>query len=95
MSRLEQCRDLAELLKRFQHLRSELSGTLQRAESAVEDQASYVGKENLFRLQEKVEHRIKIATRVRLMLTGSGYLTLTFKLVWVSVPVRCRRLKQN
>lgn len=64
MSRLAQCHVLAELLKRFQHVRGELSGTLQRAESAVGDQASYVGKDNLLRLHEKVEHRVEIATRV-------------------------------
>lgn len=59
MSRLDQCHVLAELLKRFQHVRDELSGTLQRAESAVGDQASYVGKDNLLRLHQKVEHRVE------------------------------------
>ncbi|XP_060907682.1 nesprin-2-like isoform X3 [Labrus mixtus] len=52
--RLERCRVLTELLKRFQSLRGELSGTLQRAESAINEQASYMGKENLQRLHTKV-----------------------------------------
>lgn len=53
--RLEQCDALTELLKRFQSIRGELSGTLQRAESTVREQASYMGKDNLQRLHTKVQ----------------------------------------
>ncbi|KAM9703427.1 nesprin-2-like [Menidia menidia] len=53
--RLEQCSVLTEMLKRFQTLRGELSGTLQRAESTVSEQASYMGKDNLQRLHTKVQ----------------------------------------
>ncbi|XP_076613023.1 nesprin-2a [Chaetodon auriga] len=53
--RLEQCRVLTELLKRFQSIRGELSGTLQRAESTISEQASYMGKDNLHRLNTKVQ----------------------------------------
>lgn len=67
VSRLEQCHVLAELLKRFQHVRGELSGTLQRAESAAGDQASYMGKDNLLRLHKKVEHRVEIVAWVERM----------------------------
>ncbi|XP_069017780.1 nesprin-2a isoform X4 [Embiotoca jacksoni] len=53
--RLEQCRVLTELLKRFQGIRGELSGTLQRAESTISEQASYMGKDNLQRLHTQVQ----------------------------------------
>ncbi|XP_069371611.1 nesprin-2a isoform X5 [Paralichthys olivaceus] len=53
--RLQQCRVLTELLKRFQSIRAELSGTLQRAENSISEQASYMGKENLLRLNSKVQ----------------------------------------
>ncbi|XP_031717653.1 nesprin-2a isoform X2 [Anarrhichthys ocellatus] len=53
--RLEQCYALTELLKRFQSIRGELSGTLQRAESTIREQASYMGKDNLQRLHTKVQ----------------------------------------
>ncbi|XP_037837524.1 nesprin-2 isoform X2 [Kryptolebias marmoratus] len=53
--RLEQCSVLTELLKKFQSRRSELSGTLQRAESTISQQASYIGKDYLQRLHSKVE----------------------------------------
>lgn len=52
--RLEQCCVLTELLKMFQSTRAELSGTLQRAESTISEQASYMGKDNLQRLHTKV-----------------------------------------
>ncbi|KAM6906809.1 nesprin-2a [Lycodopsis pacificus] len=52
--RLEQCYALTELLRRFQSIRGELSGTLQRAES-IREQASYMGKDNLQRLHTKVQ----------------------------------------
>lgn len=48
-----------ELLKRFQGIRGELSGTLQRAESTISEHASYIGKDNLRRLHSKVNHKIK------------------------------------
>ncbi|XP_059211817.1 nesprin-1 [Centropristis striata] len=53
--RLEQCCTLTELLKRFQSVRGELSGTLQRAESTISEQASYMGRDNLQRLHIKVQ----------------------------------------
>ncbi|XP_067338852.1 nesprin-2 isoform X4 [Channa argus] len=53
--RLEQCTFLTELLKRFQSIRGDLSGTLQRAESTISEQASYMGKDNLQRLHSKVQ----------------------------------------
>ncbi|KAM8832006.1 nesprin-2a isoform 3-T3 [Spinachia spinachia] len=53
--RLEQCEALTELLKRFQSIHGELSGTLQRAESTIREQASYMGKDNLQRLHTKVQ----------------------------------------
>ncbi|KAK5852699.1 hypothetical protein PBY51_006549 [Eleginops maclovinus] len=53
--RLEQSNTLTELLKRFQSLRGELSGTLQRAESTISEQASYMGRDNLQRLHTKVQ----------------------------------------
>ncbi|XP_078030046.1 nesprin-2a isoform X4 [Epinephelus lanceolatus] len=53
--RLEQCCTLTELLKKFQSIRGELSGTLQRAESTISEQASYLGKDNLQRLHTKVQ----------------------------------------
>ncbi|GLD49701.1 nesprin-2-like protein [Lates japonicus] len=52
---LEQCCILTELLKMFQSTRAELSGTLQRAESTISEQASYMGKDNLQRLHTKVQ----------------------------------------
>lgn len=52
--RLDQCCILTELLKRFQSIRGELSGTLQRAESTINEQASYMGKDNLQRLHTQV-----------------------------------------
>ncbi|XP_071323734.1 nesprin-2a isoform X2 [Trachinotus anak] len=55
--RLEQCRVLTELLKRFQSIRGELTGTLQRAESTISEQASYMGKDNLQRFHTKVQER--------------------------------------
>ncbi|XP_074540850.1 nesprin-2a [Halichoeres trimaculatus] len=53
--RLEECNVLTELLKRFQSLRGELSGTLQRAESTISEQASYMGKDKLQRFHTKVQ----------------------------------------
>ncbi|XP_070706002.1 nesprin-2a [Pempheris klunzingeri] len=53
--RLEQCNVLTELLKKFQSIRVELSGTLQRAENTISEQASYMGKDNLQRLHTKVQ----------------------------------------
>ncbi|KAI3364132.1 hypothetical protein L3Q82_010949, partial [Scortum barcoo] len=53
--RLKQCEVLTELLKRFQSIRGELSGTLQRAENTISEQASYMGKDNLQRLHTKVQ----------------------------------------
>ncbi|KAK5903261.1 hypothetical protein CgunFtcFv8_007057 [Champsocephalus gunnari] len=53
--RLEQCNTLTELLKRFQSIRGDLSGKLQRAESTISEQASYMGRENLQRLHTKVQ----------------------------------------
>ncbi|XP_054871829.1 nesprin-2 isoform X5 [Amphiprion ocellaris] len=53
--RLEQCCVLTELLKKFQSLHGELSGTLQKAENTISNQASYMGKDNLQRLHTKVQ----------------------------------------
>ncbi|XP_029903714.1 nesprin-2a [Myripristis murdjan] len=53
--RLDQCRALTELLKRFQSVRAELSGTLQRAECAISEQASYMGRDNMQRLYTTVQ----------------------------------------
>ncbi|KAK1889404.1 Nesprin-2 [Dissostichus eleginoides] len=53
--RLEHCNALTELLKRFQSIRGDLSGKLQRAESTISEQASYMGRENLQRLHTKVQ----------------------------------------
>ncbi|KAM3603169.1 uncharacterized protein V6R79_017666 [Siganus canaliculatus] len=53
--RLERCHILTELLKRFQSVRAELSGMLQRAESTIREQISYMGKDNLHRLHTKVQ----------------------------------------
>ncbi|XP_035851599.1 nesprin-2 [Sander lucioperca] len=63
--RLERCYALTELLKRFQSIRGELSGTLQRAESTISEQASYMGKDNLQKLHTKVEE-------IKAELTGLG-----------------------
>ncbi|XP_014859415.1 PREDICTED: nesprin-2-like isoform X6 [Poecilia mexicana] len=52
--RLEQAQALTELLRRFQIMRGELSGTLQTAEATLGEQASYVGKDYLQRLYAKV-----------------------------------------
>lgn len=38
-----------ELLKKFQSCRAQLSSTLQKAEQATSEQASYMGKDNLQR----------------------------------------------
>ncbi|MGH0177112.1 UNVERIFIED_CONTAM: hypothetical protein FKN15_007354, partial [Acipenser sinensis] len=50
----EQCSVLMGLLKKFQGYRSDLSNTLQRAETTISEQASYMGKDNLHQLIEKV-----------------------------------------
>ncbi|KTF78168.1 hypothetical protein cypCar_00022230 [Cyprinus carpio] len=52
--RQEQCTVLMELLKKFQNCRSYLGNTLQRAEQTINEQASYMGKDNLQRLLAKV-----------------------------------------
>uniref|UniRef100_A0A9J7YPI6 Nesprin-2-like n=1 Tax=Cyprinus carpio carpio TaxID=630221 RepID=A0A9J7YPI6_CYPCA len=52
--RQEQCTVLTELLKKFQSCRSYLGNTLQRAEQTINEQASYMGKDNLQRLLAKV-----------------------------------------
>ncbi|XP_042565729.1 nesprin-2-like [Clupea harengus] len=48
--RQEQCSVLMELLKKFQNCRSCLGNTLQRAEHTINEQASYMGRDNLQRL---------------------------------------------
>ncbi|KAM7395095.1 hypothetical protein PAMA_006717 [Pampus argenteus] len=53
--RLDQCCVLTELLKRFQSIRGELSGTIQRAESTINEQVSYMAKDNLQRLHTQVQ----------------------------------------
>ncbi|XP_054474146.1 nesprin-2-like [Anoplopoma fimbria] len=65
--RLEQCCALTKLLKRFQSIRGELSGTLQRAESTLSEQASYMGKDNLQGLHTKVQE-----TKIELNGLGNG-----------------------
>ncbi|XP_073348713.1 LOW QUALITY PROTEIN: nesprin-2a [Pagrus major] len=65
--RLERCDILTELLKRFQSIRGELSGTLQRAESTISEQASYMGRDNLHRLHTKVQE-----TKAELTNLGDG-----------------------
>lgn len=52
--RKKQCNLLLELLKRFQSCRALLSSSLQRAEQAVNEQASYVSKDYLQRSIAKV-----------------------------------------
>lgn len=52
--RKKQCNILLELLKKFQSCRGHLSNTMQRAEQAIGDQASYMGKDNLQRSIAKV-----------------------------------------
>lgn len=52
--RRTQCNVMLELLKKFQSCRSHLSNTMQRAEQAIGDQASYMGKDNLQRTTSKV-----------------------------------------
>ncbi|TRY90471.1 hypothetical protein DNTS_015631 [Danionella cerebrum] len=52
--RLDQCNVLLDLLKKFQSCRSYIGNTLQRAEQTINEQASYMGKENLQRLIAKV-----------------------------------------
>ncbi|XP_026174095.1 nesprin-2a isoform X2 [Mastacembelus armatus] len=53
--RLDQCSIISTLLKRFQSVRGELSGTLQRVENTISEHASYMGKDNLQRLHTKVQ----------------------------------------
>ncbi|XP_015245715.1 PREDICTED: LOW QUALITY PROTEIN: nesprin-2-like [Cyprinodon variegatus] len=53
--RLEQTVFLTELLRKFQSMHSELSGTLQRAETTIGEQASYIGRDYLQRLNSKVK----------------------------------------
>ncbi|KAM9339272.1 nesprin-2a [Symphorus nematophorus] len=65
--RLERCDVLTELLKRFQSIRGELSGTLQRADSTISEQASYMGRDNLQRLHTKVQE-----TKSELIGLGDG-----------------------
>lgn len=62
--RLDQCGALTELLKRFQSVRGELGGSLQRAESTINEQVSYMGKDNLQRLHAKVEHSVFVGVWV-------------------------------
>ncbi|XP_027891564.1 uncharacterized protein LOC114155726 isoform X3 [Xiphophorus couchianus] len=52
--RKKQCNVLLELLKKVQTCRSYLSTTIQKAEQTINDQASYIGKENLQRSMAKV-----------------------------------------
>lgn len=52
--RKQQCNNLLENLKKFQSCRSHLTNTIQRAEQAISDQASYMGKDNLQRSITKV-----------------------------------------
>lgn len=49
ISRKQQCTNLLENLKKFQSCRSHLTNTIQRAEQAIGDQASYMCKDNLQR----------------------------------------------
>ncbi|KAG8013457.1 Nesprin-2 [Nibea albiflora] len=55
--RKRQCNALLELLKKFQSCRGHLSNTMQRAEQAISDQASYMGKDNLQRSIAKVTEK--------------------------------------
>ncbi|XP_029351666.1 nesprin-2a isoform X2 [Echeneis naucrates] len=54
---LQQCRVLTELLKRFQSVRGELTGMLQRAESTINERAPCMGRDNLQKLHTKVQER--------------------------------------
>jgi len=54
LGRLEESRTLMELLKKFQSCRGYVSSTIQKAEQAIGEQASYLGKDNLQRLIAKV-----------------------------------------
>ncbi|XP_048842251.1 nesprin-2a [Brienomyrus brachyistius] len=49
------CQTLTQLMKKFQSCRSRLDGALQRAEQAVSERASYMGKENLHRCIARVQ----------------------------------------
>ncbi|MEQ2195934.1 hypothetical protein XENOCAPTIV_020724, partial [Xenoophorus captivus] len=51
---LGQCHVLTELLRKYQSMRGELSFKLQRAETTIGEQASYIGKDYLQRLCAKV-----------------------------------------
>ncbi|CAL8274010.1 unnamed protein product [Merluccius merluccius] len=53
--RLEESNTLLALLKKFQACRSDVSSTVQKAEQAIGEQASYMGKDNLQRLIAKVQ----------------------------------------
>lgn len=52
--RRKQYSTLLELLKKFQTCRSLLRSTIQKAEQAISDKASYMGKDNLQRSMAKV-----------------------------------------
>ncbi|XP_077477537.1 uncharacterized protein syne2b [Stigmatopora argus] len=51
----QRCVILIELLKKFQSCRAHLSSTVQRAEQAIGERASYMGRENLHRTVAKVQ----------------------------------------
>lgn len=56
------CQALTQLMKKFQSCRSRLDGALQRAEQAVSERASYMGKENLHRCIARVRRPANTTT---------------------------------
>ncbi|XP_010601296.1 nesprin-2 isoform X1 [Fukomys damarensis] len=52
---LEQCGRVLELLKQYQNFKSVLTNLIQKEESVISQQASYVGKENLRKRMAEIE----------------------------------------
>ncbi|XP_068110339.1 nesprin-2 isoform X3 [Hyperolius riggenbachi] len=51
----EQCQAVIDLLRKFQSYKTELTSLIQKAEMLLSQQSSYTGKENLQKIQKKVE----------------------------------------
>ncbi|KAG8561188.1 hypothetical protein GDO81_015281 [Engystomops pustulosus] len=51
----EQCEVIIDLLRRFQHSRTTLTSLIQKAESTICQQSSYIGKDNLHKMMIKVQ----------------------------------------
>lgn len=87
--RLDHCHGLAELMKRFQGLRAELSGKLQAAEATIRERRSYVGKDNLQRLYFKVDHKASVCCRTHTVTDDADSLLCVCVFEWF----RSRRSK--